>query len=53
MKKTQPQLKCHYEFISAKNIIFIASDDMYVYFESEISKYGLHYIPPPAKNRIK
>ena len=26
-KKPQPRLNCHYKFISAKNIIFVSSDD--------------------------
>ena len=29
-KKTQPQLNCHYEFISTKNIIFVSLDDIHV-----------------------
>ena len=31
-KKTHPWLNCRYKFISAKNIIFVSSDDIHEFF---------------------
>ena len=40
----QPRLKCHYKFISGKNIFFVSSDDIHTQFEGENFIYIYIYI---------
>ena len=42
-KKTQPQLDCHYKFISAKNIIFVSSDK--IKRVCDLKRWRLYYSP--------